>query len=59
MRGGDLEPPIIAGATGQNGIAVGAVALDRNQPRACWIWVVSDNLRLMAENALAVLREMV
>jgi len=42
---------------GQSGIAVGAIAEDRNNPDACWFWVVADNLRLAAENAVAVARE--
>ena len=33
---------------------MGAITADPNQARACWIWMVSDNLRLSAENALAV-----
>jgi len=33
---------------------VGAVAMDRNDPQACWCWLVADNLRLVAENAVAV-----
>src|SRR6185369_5368200 len=37
VRGDDQEPPNIVGVTGQEGIAVGAVTLDRNYPRACWI----------------------
>jgi len=58
VRGGDEEPPHIVGITGQDGIAVGAVTLDRNHPQACWIWAVSDNLRLTASNAVAVAREL-
>jgi len=42
------------GIAGQSGVAVGAVAMDRNAPQACWIWLVADNLRLAAENAVAV-----
>src|SRR5258708_1591025 len=58
VRGDDQEPPNIVGVTGQEGIAVGAVTLDRNYPRACWIWAVADNLRLMASNAVAVARQL-
>jgi len=58
VRGGDEEPPHIVGVTGQDGIAVGAVTLDRNHPQACWIWAVADNLRLTALNAVAVAREL-
>ncbi|MGA2133392.1 MAG: Asd/ArgC dimerization domain-containing protein [Bryobacteraceae bacterium] len=54
VRGSDFEPPASAGIAGQSGAAVGAVALDRNAPQACWLWVVADNLRLAAENAIAV-----
>lgn len=57
VRGSDLEPPNAVGMAGHDGIAVGAVALDRNQPQACWIWLVADNLRLAAENAVEVGRE--
>jgi len=58
FRGADLEPPNNVGMAGQSGIAVGAVTLDRNHPSACWIWMVADNLRLSAENAVAVAREL-
>ena len=54
VRGGDLEPPNIVGFAGQSGIAVGAIAPDRNDPRATWFWVVADNIRIVAENAVAV-----
>ncbi|HTQ56241.1 MAG TPA: Asd/ArgC dimerization domain-containing protein [Bryobacteraceae bacterium] len=53
VRGSDLEPPTSAGIAGQSGVAVGAVTMDRNAPQACWCWVVADNLRLAAENAVA------
>jgi aspartate-semialdehyde dehydrogenase len=59
VRGDDLEPPNNIGIAGQSGIAVGAIALDRNHPSACWIWMVADNLRLSADNAVAVAREAV
>ena len=58
VRGGDFEPPSNVGQAGQGGIAVGAIAEDRNQPAACWFWVVADNLRLAAENAVAVARQL-
>jgi len=59
VRGADFEPPTNVGHAGQSGIAVGAIAPDRNDPEACWFWVVADNLRLTAENAVAVARELV
>ncbi len=51
------DPPSNAGIAGQAGLSVGAIAVDPNQPRACWMWMVADNLRLSAENAVAVAKE--
>jgi aspartate-semialdehyde dehydrogenase len=47
------DPPTNVNIAGQSGLSVGAIATDVNQPRACWIWMVADNLRLAAENAVA------
>jgi aspartate-semialdehyde dehydrogenase len=58
VRGRDFEPPNNVGQAGQGGIAVGAIAPDRNEPDACWFWLVADNLRLVAENAVAVAEEL-
>src|ERR1035438_4142520 len=44
----------VGGRAGRDGVAVGAVAMDRNDPQACWCWLVADNLRLAGENAVAV-----
>lgn len=51
------DPPTNAGIAGQSGLAVGAITPDHNQPRACWLWMVADNLRLASENAIAVAGE--
>ena len=51
------EPPSNVGMAGQSGLSIGAIIVDPNQPRACWFWLVSDNLRLAAENAVAVAQE--
>jgi aspartate-semialdehyde dehydrogenase len=51
------DPPSNVSIAGQSGLSVGAIAADPNQPRAAWFWMVADNLRLAAENALAVARE--
>jgi aspartate-semialdehyde dehydrogenase len=51
------DPPTNVSIAGQTGLSVGAIATDPNQPRAAWFWMVADNLRLAAENALAVARE--
>jgi hypothetical protein len=39
---------------GQSGMAVGSIAVDRNDSHAAWFWLVADNFRIMAENAVAV-----
>ncbi len=59
VRGGDEETPSNAGIAGQGGITVGAIAADRNEPHACWFWIVADNLRIAAENCIEVIRELV
>jgi aspartate-semialdehyde dehydrogenase len=59
VRGADLGPPHIVGMAGQSGIAVGAIATDRSDAKASWFWVVADNLRIMAENGVAVARSMI
>ena len=57
VRGESLDPPNNVGMAGASGIAAGAISLDRNRPSACWIWMAADNLRLTAENAVAVAGE--
>jgi len=58
VRGAELEPPNNVGQAGQSGISVGAILPDRNDAEAVWFWFVADNLRLAAENAVAVAREL-
>ena len=59
VRPGELDPPNNVGQAGQSGISIGAIAPDRNQPEACWFWLTADNLRLAAENAVMVARQLV
>ncbi|HWB87111.1 MAG TPA: Asd/ArgC dimerization domain-containing protein [Bryobacteraceae bacterium] len=59
LLGREMEPPNNVGPAGQGGIAVGAIAEDRNSAEACWFWIVADNLRLTAENAVEVARQLV
>lgn len=59
VRGEETEPPTNVGQAGQSGITVGAILPDRNDADACWFWLVADNLRLAAENAVAVARQLV
>ena len=58
VRAEDLEPPTNVGQAGQGGIAVGAIEADRNDAEACWFWLVADNIRLPAENAVEVARRL-
>ncbi len=54
VRGAELDPPTNVGMAGVSGIGVGAVAADRNHPRAAWLYLAADNFTLAAENAIAV-----
>ncbi len=58
LRGAGLEPPHNVGMAGESGIAVGSLVADGGNPRAFWLWAVADNIRLTAETALAVAREL-
>lgn len=57
VRRSGEEPPNNVAAAGESGLIVGGIRADRNHPRAFWFWLVSDNLRTMAETAVAVARE--
>ena len=59
LRDAASEPPSNVSIAGHGGVAVGAVSPDRNRANALWLWMASDNVRLAAENALAVVREVV
>jgi aspartate-semialdehyde dehydrogenase len=59
VRGADVEPPDVVGQAGHDGISVGVITPDRNHFGAAWFWFVADNLRLAADNALAVARQLV
>jgi len=59
VRGRDFEAPTNVGQAGQSGITIGAITEDRNEPDACWFWVVADNLKLIAENAVAVAQQLI
>lgn len=59
VRSAELEPPDNAGIAGQSGITVGAITPDRNNGNAVWLWVAADNLRLTAETAALIAREIV
>jgi aspartate-semialdehyde dehydrogenase len=57
VREGGGAPPTPVGVAGTGGVAVGAVAVDPNEPDACWLWMAADNLRLAGENAVMVARQ--
>jgi len=62
LNGGGIDvrtddPPTNIGVAGQNGLSIGGISIDPNQSRACWFWMASDNFRLSAENAVAVMKE--
>ena len=58
VRAADEQPPDNVGVAGQSGIIAGAIENDRNCPEGMWVWAVADNLRLTAENAVAVARQL-
>jgi aspartate-semialdehyde dehydrogenase len=59
VRSRDTEPPNNVGVAGQNEIMLGAISVDSNQPNAIWMWMAVDNLRLTAQNAAMVVRDLV
>ena len=56
VRTPDQEVPTNVGAAAQSGLAAGDIRVDRNNPRAAWIWIAMDNLRVTAEAAAELLR---
>ena len=56
VRGKGETPPSNAGIAGQNGLSVGRIEADPRNPRAFWIWLVADNHRVVAENAVCLAR---
>jgi aspartate-semialdehyde dehydrogenase len=59
VRGAGFDPPSNVGMAGIGGIGVGAIAADRNHPRAAWLFLAADNFTLPAENAIAIARSYV
>lgn len=56
VRSSDQEPPSNVGVATQSGLTAGDIRVDRNNPRAAWIWIVMDNLRMTADAASDILR---
>jgi aspartate-semialdehyde dehydrogenase len=58
VRGSAGEAPNAAGVAGQSGLTAGDIRADRNNPRAAWLWVVADNLRLTADAAADIVAKL-
>ncbi|MBV9264614.1 MAG: hypothetical protein JO061_00450 [Acidobacteriaceae bacterium] len=58
VRGETDEAPDSVGAASQSGLIAGDIRIDRNDPRAVWIWAVGDNLRLTADAAEAIVAQL-
>ncbi len=56
VRSADQEAPTNVGAAAQSGLAAGDIRIDRNNPRAAWLWIALDNLRMTADAAAELLR---
>jgi aspartate-semialdehyde dehydrogenase len=55
VRGAGHDAPAAVDAAGQSGVVAGDIRIDHNNPRAVWIWLVADNLRLTADAAADLL----
>jgi aspartate-semialdehyde dehydrogenase len=53
LRTSETEPPTNVGVAQQAGVQV-TVQFDRANPRAAWIFMAADNVKLMADNAVEV-----
>lgn len=51
------DSPTNVGVAGTDGIIVGNVRRDRNIHRAFWFWIVTDNLRMSAGNAVELVKQ--
>jgi aspartate-semialdehyde dehydrogenase len=53
----DVAPDNV-GSAGQSGLIAGDIRVDDNNPRALWVWVAGDNLRLTADAVTDVISEL-
>jgi aspartate-semialdehyde dehydrogenase len=58
IRASDEEVPTNVGVAGQSGIQVGDMRIDHNNPRAVWLWMAADNLRMRADALEELLLEL-
>jgi aspartate-semialdehyde dehydrogenase len=54
VRGAGTEAPTNVETANQSGLFVGDIRVDQNNPRAVWLWITCDNLRLRADLAAAL-----
>lgn len=57
VRGEGDEPPNNADTASQSGLVAGDIRGDQNNPKAVWIWLVGDNLRMTADSATEIVME--
>jgi aspartate-semialdehyde dehydrogenase len=57
VRSAGEEPPSNVSIAGQSGFIAGDIRIDRNNPRAVWIWMVADNLRVMADSVAEAVKQ--
>lgn len=57
VRTGEQEAPTNVDVAGQSGLTAGDIRVDRNNPRAVWIWTAADNLRIVADALAFVVGE--
>lgn len=58
VRSAGEEAPTNVGVASQSGLIAGDIRADRNNGRAVWLWVVLDNLRVTADAAADVIRNL-
>lgn len=54
IRAADLDPASNVAIAGQSGMIVSDIADDPANPHATWLFIASDNLRTIADNAILV-----
>ena len=59
IRSADQDAPDVVSAAGQSGLIAGDIRIDRNNPRAAWLWVVADNLKMVADTAAEIVTQLV
>jgi len=58
VREAKQEGPNSIAVSGQSGLIAGDIRIDRSNPRAAWLWIVCDNLRMTADIAVTLIRSL-